>query len=194
MTSPDKAMLRTRLIRRRATLADADPNAGQRLADRFPVKLFERFGPIVSAYLPIGSEIDPTPLIMKLAGHGAQLALPRLNESGEMAFHSWAPGAPLQKGPFGLQQPLAETPRVRPGLVLAPLLGFDARGTRLGYGKGFYDRTLSKLRDSGRVFICGLAFADQECVVLPAESHDAALDWVITETGSLPLFLGRAAQ
>ena len=76
--------------------------------------------------------------------------------------------------------------------MLTPLLAFDARGRRLGYGKGHYDRAVTKLRATGRVFYLGLAYAQQQVDAVPIESHDLLLDWVETPLNSVPLFLGRA--
>ena len=100
--------------------------------------------------------------------------------------------AALEAGPFGIRQPASDSEIVRPSLVLAPLLAFDPRGNRLGYGKGYFDRAIASLRESGRVFYLGLAYAQQQADVVPAERHDIPLDWVETPVHSVPLFLGRA--
>ena len=191
--SSAKDELRAQLKDRRAELNARDPDAGEALADKFPMKLLERYGPTVSAYWPIGSEIDPFPLIRRLKNEGdADICLPRVEEDGSMTFRAWAPGNALEDRPFGLQEPPADTPSVTPTLVLTPLLGFDRNGNRLGYGKGHYDRALARLRSEGRVFVCGLAFFGQELEEVPAEPHDIPLDWLMTERGSIPLFMMRA--
>ena len=191
--SADKDQLRAAMKELRAELSARDPDAGETLASKFPMKLLERYGPVVSAYWPIGSEIDPFPLIRRLKNEGdADICLPRVEDDGTMTFRAWAPGNPLEARPFGLQEPPADTERVNPTLVLTPLLGFDRSGNRLGYGKGHYDRALEKLRAEGRVFVCGLAFFGQEVERIPAEPHDIPLDWVMTERGSIPLFMMRA--
>ena len=191
--SADKSQLREAMKELRAELSARDPDAGETLADKFPMKLLERYGPMVSAYWPIGSEIDPLPLIRRLKNEGdADICLPRIEDDGTMTFRAWAPGNALEDRPFGLQEPPADTERVNPTLVLTPLLGFDRSGNRLGYGKGHYDRALEKLRAEGRVFVCGLASFGQEVERIPAEPHDIPLDWVMTERGSIPLFMMRA--
>ncbi len=191
--STEKDQLRTELKTLRAELAARDPDAGETLADKFPMKLFERYGPIVSAYWPIGSEIDPFPLLQRLkTTANADICLPRVEDDGSMTFRAWAPGDALEDRPFGLKEPSEDTTIVTPTLVLTPLLGFDRKGNRLGYGKGHYDRALSHLRDQGRVFVCGLAFFGQEVDDIPSEAHDVPLDWVMTERGSIPLFMMRA--
>ena len=188
----DKDVLRAEMKIMRDELAARDPDAGETLADKFPLKLFERYGPTVAVYLPIGSEIDPRPLMGKLIDAGANLALPCVQEDGSMVYRAYQRGDMLEKRPFGLLEPNAEVPKVNPTLVLTPLLAFDRSGNRLGYGKGHYDRALTRLREEGRVFVCGLAFFGQEVDAVPAEPHDVPLDWVMTERGSIPLFMMRA--
>jgi 5-formyltetrahydrofolate cyclo-ligase len=190
--SAEKDALRATLKERREELAARDPDAGETLAGKFPMKLFERYGPTVAVYLPIGSEIDPRPLMGKLDAAGAKLALPCVQEDGTMVYRAYRRGDMLEKRPFGLLEPNPEVPEVQPTLVITPLLGFDRSGNRLGYGKGHYDRALTRLREQGRVFVCGLAFFGQEVDAVPSESHDVPLDWVMTERGSIPLFMMRA--
>lgn len=190
--SEEKDLLRAALKERREELAARDPDAGETLADKFPMKLFERYGPTVALYLPIGSEIDPKPLMGKLVAAGAKLALPCVQDDGSMVYRAYTRGDMLEQRPFGLLEPNPEVPEVNPTLVITPLLGFDRNGNRLGYGKGHYDRALTRLRDQGRVFVCGLAYFGQEVEEVPAEPHDVPLDWVMTERGSIPLFMMRA--
>ena len=190
--SEAKDLLRAALKERREELAARDPDAGETLADKFPMKLFERYGPTVALYLPIGSEINPKPLMSKLVAAGAKLALPCVQDDGSMVYRAYTRGDMLEQRPFGLLEPNPEVPEVHPTLVITPLLGFDRNGNRLGYGKGHYDRALTRLRAQGRVFVCGLAFFGQEVEEVPAEPHDVPLDWVMTERGSIPLFMMRA--
>ncbi len=193
MSAEAKDVLRGEMEEVRAELSARDPDAGETLADKFPMKLLERYGPMVSAYWPIGSEIDPLPLIRRLKNEGnADICLPRVEADGSMTFRAWAPGDDLEDRPFGLKEPSDRAQPVTPTLILAPLLAYDRHGNRLGYGKGHYDRALSNLRDQGRVFLCGLAFHGQEVDELPAEPHDIPLDWVMTERGSIPIFMMRA--
>ncbi|MEO1552872.1 MAG: 5-formyltetrahydrofolate cyclo-ligase [Pseudomonadota bacterium] len=191
MTNP-KDDMRAEMKLLRDELAARDPDAGETLADKFPLKLLERYGPTVAVYLPIGSEIDPRPLMGKLIKAGAKLALPCVQDDGSMVYRAYQRGDMLEKRPFGLLEPNAEVPEVNPTLVLTPLLAFDRNGNRLGYGKGHYDRALTHLRAQGRVFVCGLAFFGQEVEAVPDEKHDVPLDWVMTERGSIPLFMMRA--
>jgi 5-formyltetrahydrofolate cyclo-ligase len=190
LSAADKQALRDELKTVREEAHARDPDAGETLADKFPLKLLERYGPIVSGYLPIGSEIDPRPLLKKLAKAGAKLALPRIDD-GEMSFRLWQQGDTLEDRPFGLSEPLQDAVRVQPTLMLVPLLGFDGAGTRIGYGKGHYDRAISDIRKDGRVFTCGLGFHAQMMDDLPVEDHDEPLDWAVTERGSVPIFMMR---
>lgn len=157
---------------RRAEAARANPDASVALARHAPRV---PAAAIVSSYVPICDEIDPGPLVAALPDACA-LALPRLEPDG-MVFVAHRPGDALGCGAFGLREPLGSK-RVAPDLVLVPLLAFDRRGVRLGWGKGHYDRWLAA---HPQAFAVGLAYAAQECDVLPAEAHDAPLDAILTE-------------
>lgn len=188
-----KAILRGHMREIRAEAAARDPDAAERLAARFHTKLFDRYGPVVAGTVAIKDEIDAAPLLQRLKSLGARIVLPRVESDGEMTFRD-ASEATLEKGPFGLTQPSDRAEILRPNLVLAPLLAFDLRGRRLGYGKGHYDRAIAKLRATGRVFYLGLAYAQQQVDAVPVERHDLLLDWVETPLNSVPLFLGQAVS
>ena len=192
MSADDKQALRAEMKELREELSARDPDAGETLAEKFPLKLLERYGPTVAVYMPIGSEIDPRPLLRKLVEAGATLALPCVLDDGSMIYRHYTRGDPLEKRAFGLLEPFHEVPEVQPTLILTPLLAYDKTGNRLGYGKGHYDRAISRLRENGRAFVCGLAFHGQEVDEIPAEAHDVPLDWVMTECGSIPIFMMRA--
>ncbi len=139
-------------------------------------------GAAVSAYWPIRSEISTRPLLEGLARAGYRLALPVMTGAGKpLRFRAWTPGDDLEKGPLGLSEPLAGAPELSPEVVFVPLACFDARGRRIGYGGGNFDATLAALRARGVVVAIGLAYADQEVATIPAEPHDQALDYVVTE-------------
>lgn len=188
----DKSALRKQLIEIRAEAAARDPDAAEKLADVFPMKLYDRYGPVVAGYIAIKDELSPEHLIERFKLSGAAIAMPRINEDDTMDFRLWEPGEALVKGRFGLMEPPSSAPLATPSLVLVPLLGFDAHGTRLGYGKGHYDRALATLRAKGRTFACAVAYKAQMLDDLPAEPHDQPLDWAVTEQGSVPLFMMRA--
>ena len=148
------------------------------LADRVCAHLAEARS--VAAYLPIGSEIDPLPLIARLDAHGVRLALPHVtSRQAPMRFVRWAPGDVLIAGPMGLRQPDAQAPEIAPDVILVPLLAFDARLHRLGYGAGHYDRALAALPDARRI---GLAWAAQRVERVPDDAWDVPLHAIATET------------
>jgi 5-formyltetrahydrofolate cyclo-ligase len=127
-------------------------------------------------------EIDVLPVLSVLAERGQVTALPAVvDRKAPLVFRRWVPGDALEDGLYGTRHPLAEAEAVRPVLLLVPLLAFDRKGVRLGYGGGFYDRTLAALRAVGPVVAVGVAYAGQEVDALPAEPHDERLDWVVTE-------------
>ncbi|MBI3444263.1 MAG: 5-formyltetrahydrofolate cyclo-ligase [Magnetospirillum sp.] len=141
---------------------------------------------VVAGYWPLGDEIDPLPLLRDLAGRGCILALPVVTETGQpLDFRQWNLDEGLEPGPHGTRHPLAPAPSVIPSVVLVPLLAFDLRGFRLGYGGGYYDRTLARLRQGGGVAAIGLAFAAQEVEEVPAGPWDQRLDRIATEQGMI---------
>lgn len=141
-------------------------------------------GATVAGYWPLDGEIDPRPLMAALAGLGHRLALPVVAERGGLLeFRRWSPGEALEPGPHGTRHPPAQAGTVAPAALLVPLLAFDRRGFRLGYGGGYYDRTLAELRRGGSILAVGLAFAAQEVERVPADPWDMPLDLVATEQG-----------
>jgi len=140
-------------------------------------------GAVLAGYWPLEGEIDPVPLMEALAARGHTLALPAVTETGGiLEFRRWIPGESLEDGPHGTRHP-ADAPAVTPNALLVPLLAFDRRGFRLGYGGGYYDRTLAGLRRNGEVVAVGLAFAAQEVESVPTDPWDIPLDLIATEQG-----------
>jgi len=143
---------------------------------------------VVSAYWPMGSELDPRPLMLALQAAGHPIALPVVLEANQpLVFRAWSPGDELEPAAFNTQIPSPDKPELTPGVVLAPLLAFDRRGYRLGYGGGFYDRTLENLRARGDVLAIGLAYAGQEVPAVPRGPTDKRLDWIVTEAEAIRL-------
>jgi 5-formyltetrahydrofolate cyclo-ligase len=180
-----KTTLRAAALARRDALSDAQRAvAAQALAARgLPFDITRNT--IVAGYSPIRSEIDPSPLMHKLAAQGAQLALPVIiARDAPLIFRVWSPGAELVRGPLGILEPSPEAASVIPDLLLVPLAAFDRSGHRIGYGAGHYDRTFAQLRPSKAITAAGVAFAVQEIEAVPALPHDVALDFVLTETQS----------
>ncbi len=136
----------------------------------------------MSAYMPIRTEIDPLPAMAELARFGPVGIPIVLGEGRPLEFHRWEADAAMVAGPFGAMVPVrAEI--VIPEIVVLPLVAFDAKGRRLGYGGGFYDRTLDLLRQSGPVLAIGFAYAAQQAEDLPVEPTDQGLDAIVTEAG-----------
>jgi 5-formyltetrahydrofolate cyclo-ligase len=138
---------------------------------------------VVAGYAPIRSEIDPVPLMQSLARQGAALAMPAIaRPDAALAFRAWKQGEALVPGAFGISEPSATAAEVVPDIVLVPLVAFDRAGHRIGYGAGYYDRTLEALRRHKTLVAVGLAFTVQEIPQVPALPHDVRLDYVLTET------------
>ena len=141
---------------------------------------------VVALYWPMRSELDPRPLMRRYLRSGWRVALPATPPRGVEAplqFRLWDPHCALVTHAFGMQEPSADAEQVTPDVVIVPLLGFDGRGHRLGYGAGHYDRTLAGLRSSGPVTAIGFAFEGQRVVELPTHGGDQPLDAVLTEAG-----------
>ncbi len=138
---------------------------------------------IVSGWFAMGTELNPYPLMKRLAEENdATLALPAIAH-GKLIFRAWVPGMQLKRVGFGLSEPGPEAKEVDPDVVFVPLLAFDLDGNRIGYGKAYYDGGLSRLREKKKIIAVGLAF-DEQCVdSVPTEPHDQKLDYVLTEEG-----------
>jgi 5-formyltetrahydrofolate cyclo-ligase len=183
----EKRRLRAEAKRRRAAAAAAAPGAGEALCRRLIAALDQGTmalarGAAVSAYWPKGDELDPRPAMSALVARGHPIGLPVVAaQAAPLVFRRWAPGDRLEPAGFGLYEPAGDRPELTPELLLVPLLAFDRSGTRLGYGGGFYDRTLAGLQSGGRALAVGIAYAGQELPELPRGSRDRALDWIVTE-------------
>ena len=191
--SPAAIVTAKKELRRNAALRRADAaarlggEAGERLRDHFLAARQTIGAPpsaAVSGYWPMGDEIDVRPLLTALAGLGHLCLLPVVAAPrNPLVFRLWVPGDTLDEGVFGTRQPQTSRLALSPRIVLAPLLAFDRAGHRLGYGGGFYDRTIAGLRSYEGVTVVGVAFAEQEVDTVPHEAHDQRLDWIVTERG-----------
>ena len=178
-----KSDLRIEAIARRGELARAVPDFAERIA-RFAGELALPGGAIVSAYWPMGDEADPRLLMAALAARGRTLALPRLAaKATPLKFGRWQAGDALVAHSFGMQEPSKTAEEMTPQVLLVPLLAFDAEGYRLGYGGGFYDRTLAALNAKAKPVAVGVAYAGQEVRELPHGTYDYPLDRIVTESG-----------
>jgi 5-formyltetrahydrofolate cyclo-ligase len=177
-----KSELRAQALARRDALpAQVRAAAAETIAAR-PFPLDIRPGVIVSGFSPMKSEINPLPLMRRLADRGAQLALPVVVWRGQpLIMRAWSFGEKLAAGVWGIREPGVEAPEVLPDILLVPLAAFDRAGHRIGYGAGYFDLTLHRLRGIKPIVAVGLAFAAQEIPVVPATPRDARLDLVLTE-------------
>ncbi|QWG12640.1 5-formyltetrahydrofolate cyclo-ligase [Bradyrhizobium sediminis] len=182
-TERSKADLRTAALAKRDALSDKKRDAAAKAIAKRGLPIEIAPGTIVSGYSPIRGEIDPAPLMRKLAAEGVLLALPAIVARGKsLAFRAWSPDDRLMLGPLGIPEPSPAAAEVVPDIMLVPLAAFDRLGHRIGYGGGYYDYTLAHLRKAKAITGIGLAFAVQEIEAVPALSHDVALDYVLTET------------
>ncbi|MGO9699995.1 MAG: 5-formyltetrahydrofolate cyclo-ligase [Xanthobacteraceae bacterium] len=181
MDDPKVVLRRDAIARRDALPADARQAAAEAIAARpFPLPLPP--GVIVSGFMPLGNEINPLPLMRKLVEEGARLALPVVAARGKaLVMRAWTFGAPLTAGVWGIREPTPEAAEVELDILLVPLLAFDRTGYRLGYGGGYYDRTIAQLRARKSVVALGLAYSAQEVPNVPVTPRDARLDLVLTE-------------
>ncbi|HEY4164143.1 MAG TPA: 5-formyltetrahydrofolate cyclo-ligase [Dongiaceae bacterium] len=181
-----KARERRLAAERRAAAFAELPEGGTALATRFHDAVHLPRGGVVSGYWPLAGEMDIRPLLTRIHAAGHPIGLPVVIGKGQpLLFRHWSPGAALIQGSFKVMTPLENVPEVEPQVLLVPLLAFDHDGYRLGYGGGFYDRTLEKRRrqaHSGHpVIAIGVAYAAQETKSLPRGPFDQPLDWIVTE-------------
>ena len=179
----DKAQLRKDITPRRNAAHEAVKDSAPLalMAHRFPVTA-QAGRSVVSAFYPYQTEIDTRPLLGKLAGEGWTTALPVVIKLGlPLEFRRWLPGEPTILGKWDIPRPSEEAPVVQPDVLLVPLLAFDRNGFRLGYGGGFYDRTLAGLRALKPVTAIGIAYSAQEVAAVPHDGLDQPLDFIMTE-------------
>ena len=193
MTSPSavpnselKAELRRVVMaRRRETYLARNGEAAAGLVKRLLADIAPQ-GKKIAGYWPLGEELDCRPALEALRAAGAALALPVVAGQGQvLIFRSWCPGDTLESGPFGTMHPTARAPLVAPNILLLPLIAFDRNGHRLGYGAGYYDRTVAATRQSSEILTIGIAYDEQEVEAVPVETHDQRMDAVITDRRTL---------
>lgn len=188
MTTDDlkKALRREAKAARSAAFARHGAAASKTIADH-GIAFAGRPAPaIVSGFLAIGEEIDPTPLMLRLLGEGYRLCLPVMEGKGKpLVFRAWKPGDVLAETMWGIREPLPEAETLDPDIVLGPLLAFDTEGYRLGYGGGFYDRTFARLRALKPIVSIGIAYDEQKVDAVPHADYDERLDWILTPSGPL---------
>ena len=178
-----KAALRIKAHAARAALPQADrADAALAVMQHFFEGITLRVGDVVAAYWRIRDELDCQPILVRLMDSNQTVVLPVvLGPEEPLDLRVWEQGASLYEAGFGTLAPSELAPKAEPDIVIMPLLGFDRQGTRLGYGGGYYDRTLAHMRKKPKLI--GLAFAAQELEVIPREAHDVPLDAIVTEAG-----------
>ncbi len=183
--TPSKSVLRQQALALRSDAAKAlSTSAAEAILDHFLADVPRTSGAAVAGYFPIRSEADPIPLMAELGALGHTCALPRVMGADQpLRFFQWVPGKPTEEGAFGTRVPVKKAAEVIPDILLVPLVAFDLNGYRLGYGGGFYDRTLQGLRARRTCLAVGIAYSAQEYDTLPHDVYDQPLDWVVSEKG-----------
>lgn len=181
-----KAQMRARALARRPALHEALPDAGQRACRHFLGTIGFPAGAEVSAYLPVKDEFDVMPFAYTAHAFGHRVGMPVVLGKGKpLQFREWTPDTVLDAGVLGIPIPPADAALILPRLLLVPLMAFDASGYRLGYGGGFYDRTLAALRLlEPETVAVGVCYAGLEVEAVPHDEHDQPLDWIVTEEGA----------
>lgn len=175
-----KAARMAGFVVREAAFAAGQGQAAEILADY----LAPHRGKVLAGYMPMRNEIDPLPA---MAAHQGVTCVPVIMGKGQaLRFREWSPGCAMEPGALGALIP-REGAWVEPEVLIVPLVAFDRRGYRLGYGGGFYDRTLQGLRARGPVLAIGFAFAAQEVAEVPNDATDQHLDMIVTERGVIAL-------
>jgi 5-formyltetrahydrofolate cyclo-ligase len=178
-----KAVLRSEALARRRAAQGIDPAAFAAHLAAAGADLVAAFHPgIVSAYFSLRDEASTMPLLEALAEAGTLTALPITGARGTaLVFRLWRPGDALVEGKMGISEPSPAAAEVAPDLLFVPLAAFDRTGHRIGYGAGYYDRTLAALRARKKIIAIGVAYAAQETAKIPHEAHDQRLDFMLTE-------------
>jgi 5-formyltetrahydrofolate cyclo-ligase len=188
MTDSAKAQARKDAALRRAAAHEPTGQAADLACARVTRLLQDRFGAdlssqVLAGYMALGDELDP---LAAMQAHSGPVCVPVVQGKGRpLVFHRWTPEAPMVTGAFKVRVPAVADP-ITPDVLLVPMLAFDAHGYRLGYGGGFYDRTLAGLRAHGRVLAVGFAYDAQELALVPTNATDEPLDMIVTPTGIRP--------
>ena len=185
MNSVSKASLRRRAKTVRQAVGEREKKSIE-LINQFPLAHFS--DAIFAGFWPLGDEIDMRPLMTAMVEQGEVICLPLTGPAGTaLSFKRWSPTTPMAKGRYGTYEPRGGE-GLSPTFIFVPLLAFDMSGGRLGYGGGYYDRTVAELREAGEetgraVFTCGVGFDGQKTRQIPMEPHDVKLDAILTPSG-----------
>ncbi|VEJ45963.1 5-formyltetrahydrofolate cyclo-ligase [Bartonella vinsonii] len=191
LASPNRAQLRKIGLSNRDALIEQTHAVFSQRACSHAIQYFEAKGEdfsrmILAGYWPIKSEIDPRPLLDAIALRGGRLALPVVLDSTTMVFRAFSQSTPLEPMRFGTFGPSADNAVVVPNVILVPLSAFDKHCHRLGYGGGYYDRTVEVLEKQGhKITLLGIGFSCQEVESIPHAKHDLVVQGIFTEKGFL---------
>jgi 5-formyltetrahydrofolate cyclo-ligase len=183
-----KRALRARMAAWRTALAPAARDAAAAAVAEIGLAFLEPLaeGSIVSAFAPLPGEMRVWPLLRRLAAERYVLALPVMQGRGKaLIFRAWQHGDAMHRATWGIAEPKPDKPMVEPDVLIVPLLAFDACGFRLGYGGGYYDRTLAALRSRKLLIAVGIAYDQQAVDAVPHLDYDERLDWVLTPSGPI---------
>ena len=175
---PTKSQARSRAFARRQAVHSDEK--GRKGCEKLIEFLSDHKGQILSGYMSIRTEIDPLPAMIDYARDGRVGVPIVLGKDMALEFHEWHPQMEMKPGAYGAQVPV-QVNIIVPSVVIVPLAAFDSRGHRLGYGGGYYDRTLAKLRQTGDVLAVGFAYAEQQTDALPTDTTDQPLDAIVTD-------------
>lgn len=181
---PEKKRLREEALARRDALSAYAREKAAQLVAKTLSELDLPTHAIISAYWPMRSELDPRPTIAWLQKQGLKVTLPAILDKQTIVFRHFEPDCPLVDMGFGTRGPDIDATELVPDFLLMPMAAFDARGHRIGYGAGYYDRAVAKiLQNGGKPTLLGIAFDCQEVEKVPEEPHDMRLDAIVTESG-----------
>ena len=182
-----KQQLRQEMIAKRGAIPSSQRlEASQAIALHYADHPYLTYAASFAGYYAFRGELDVLPIFNHMSRFNKQSALPRINpESNLLEFKLWQPGQPLVDHKLGMKEPDASADTITPEIILVPLLAFDSNGNRLGYGGGYYDRTIQALRQTNQELKCvGVAFTQQEYSEIPIDENDQKLDGVLTEEGA----------
>ena len=139
---------------------------------------------IIAGYYPSNYEVNILRFLEAAAKKKFKIALPSIQKSNRMCFKLWTFGQPLRVNQFGILEPQISNKKITPDLIMVPLVAFDNNLNRIGYGKGYYDRSLQKINKIKKsVVYLGIAYSFQKCKTIPVNKYDFKLDYIFTERG-----------
>jgi 5-formyltetrahydrofolate cyclo-ligase len=181
-----KTMREEAMARRQAYHQRMRDSASKTVRDKFLGSIPLEPHYTIAGYWPLSGELDSVPLLTALHERNYKCCLPIVTGYNQpLIFREWTPGQKLVDGFAGTKIPSMDAAEVLPDILLVPLIAFDRAGYRLGYGGGFYDRTLADLRQKHNIRAVGIAYSVQQMPIIPHEGHDMKLDWIVTENGAL---------